>query len=208
MVPNPSKSKVNPSEKVLRFVVNNKEGIPSNASSTAFGPLSFTCGDNIVSLSIRKPVKTIVGIKLEQSTDGGLDTLITATSNAIDLWQKLKFDFSAVAGHSYQKITIYPDLKATSPAGTVFYIDNIEGCTVGFFTNKTSTVKIYPNPVKDKLNVVLNQGNTRLTIYNGLGSKTGEYFSYENTAEIDVSHYSSGVYILKTGDGSVVKFIK
>lgn len=212
MVPNPSKSKVNPSENVLRFLVNNKDSIPTNASSTAFGPVCFKCGDNFGYLSIKKPIKTVVGIKLEQSTNGGPDTMITATSNAIDLWQKLKFDFSAVAGHSYQKITIYPDVKAVSKPGTVFYIDNIEfgctDCTTGISDNKTGTVKIYPNPVKDKLNVVLNQGNTRLIIYNSLGSKISEYFSYENTAEIDVSHYTPGVYILKTDDGSVVKFIK
>ncbi len=212
LAPNPSTSKVNPSENVLRFVVNNKDGIPTNASSTAFGPVCFKCGDNFGYLSIRKPVKTVVGIKLEQSTNGGPDTLITATSNAVDVWQKLKFDFSSVAGHSYQKITIYPDVKAVSKPETVFYIDNIEfgctDCTTEISDNKTSTIRIYPNPVNDILNVVLNQRNTKLTIYNSLGCKIDEFISYENTAEIDVSHYSPGVYLLSSGDGSVVKFVK
>lgn len=217
MVVNPYKSKVNSSENVLKFIVNQESGTAASASSTAFGPVCFKCGDGnfIINLSIKKPVKTVVGIKLEQCTDGSPDTMITATSNAIDTWQKLKFDFSACSGRTYQKVTIYPDVKATSPAGTVFYIDNIEfpssqcdECTVGISANESSSIKIYPNPVKDILNVVLNAANTKLTIYNSLGSKMDERFAYENIAKINVTNYAPGVYILKTGDGSVVKFIK
>ena len=208
MAPNPFKSKANPSDNVLRLVINEDADTYAGASSTAFGPY-IICKDNIVNMTVRKSVKTTFGIKLEQSTDGGPDTLITVSNSTNDTWVKLKFDFSAVAGHTYQKVTIYPDIRANRTTQSVIYIDDIVfPCTTGISDNKTSTVKIYPNPVKDILNVVLNAANTKLTIYNSLGSKISEYFSYENTAGIDVSQYAPGVYILKTDDGSVVKFIK
>lgn len=211
LAPNPSKSKVNPSEHVMRFNVTQQAGISASISSTAFGPFSFNCGNNIVYMSIRKHVKTVVGIKLEQSTDGGPDTMITATSNAVDVWQKLKFDFSACAGYTYQKMTIYPDVYATIKEGAVFYIDDILFPCLevnGIPAIRNNLVKIYPNPVTDILNVVLNSANIKLTIYNSLGSKIVEKFAYENIVRIDVRNYAPGVYILKTGDGSVVKFIK
>ena len=211
LAPNPYKTRVNPSENVLRFNVTQQAGVSASISSTAFGPFSFNCANNIVYMSIRKHVKTVVGIKLEQSTDGGPDTMITATSNAVDVWQKLKFDFSACAGHTYQKMTIYPDVYATIKEGAVFYIDDILFPCLevnGIPAIRNNLVNIYPNPVNDILNVLLNSANTKLTIYNSLGSKIVEKFAYENIVRIDVRNYAPGVYILKTGDGAVVKFIK
>lgn len=209
IAPNPFKSKNNSSENVLRFIIDKDAGAYASASSTAFGPVNFNCGNNIIYLSIRKPVKTVIGIKLEQSTDGGPDTLITVTNSTNDTWVKLKFDFSACTGHTYQKVTIYPDIRENRKSPATIYIDDIEfPCITAISDNNNNIIKVYPNPVKDILNVVLNIPNTKLTIYNSLGSKIAERFAFENIAKIDVSRYAPGVYILKTGDGSVVKFIK
>jgi hypothetical protein len=75
-------------------------------------------------------------------------------------------------------------------------------------SNKVNSVKIYPNPVVDDLNVFLNQPNSKITIYNSVGSKIDELNVQGNFIKVDVSGYAHGMYYVKVNNDSVVKFIK
>ncbi len=73
--------------------------------------------------------------------------------------------------------------------------------------NKLNTLKVYPNPAVNELNVVLTSENSTVTVYNSLGMIVDEVTVTGNTHKFDVSSYASGIYFVKTVD-SVAKFIK
>lgn len=78
---------------------------------------------------------------------------------------------------------------------------------------KNNSLYLQPNPCYDKLKLINinNQTSysTKIEIYNSFGQRTGFYeFSNElNEIEIDVSHLSSGIYLIKINNSSL-KFIK
>jgi hypothetical protein len=78
---------------------------------------------------------------------------------------------------------------------------------------KNNSLYLLPNPCYDKLKIINidNQvsNSTKIEIYSSFGQRTGFYeFSNElNEIEIDVSHLSSGIYLIKINNSSL-KFIK
>ena len=74
--------------------------------------------------------------------------------------------------------------------------------------NTMNIVKVYPNPVKDKLFISGNETPITVAIYNVLGK---EVLSIKNTNNINVAALPSGVYIIRISDGvgqTNRKFIK
>jgi hypothetical protein len=68
-----------------------------------------------------------------------------------------------------------------------------------------NTLRLYPNPAKDKLYIAGNDISQTATIYNTLGQKV---MAAENTENgIDVSVLANGIYIMETG-ASRTRFIK
>ena len=69
-------------------------------------------------------------------------------------------------------------------------------------------IKVYPNPVKDKLFISGNETPITVAIYNVLGK---EVLSIKNTNNINVQALPSGVYMIRISDGvhqTNRKFIK
>ena len=74
--------------------------------------------------------------------------------------------------------------------------------------NTMNIVKVYPNPVKDKLFISGNESPITVTIFNVLGK---EVLSIKNTNNINVQALPSGVYVIRISDGvgqTNRKFIK
>jgi hypothetical protein len=73
----------------------------------------------------------------------------------------------------------------------------------------TETLRVYPNPASDVLNVSLSGvgTKTRVAIYNSVGLKMEEIEVVGNHHSVDVSNYSSGLYFVKAND-RVVKFVR
>ncbi|NRA93464.1 MAG: endonuclease, partial [Psychroserpens sp.] len=66
-----------------------------------------------------------------------------------------------------------------------------------------SQLKIYPNPFVDKLQIKLNtQTDNQISIYNVLGKEVFEATIDDNTAILNLSELSDGVYILRINQGS------
>lgn len=72
-----------------------------------------------------------------------------------------------------------------------------------------NTLFAYPNPVKDKLFVIINSNSNILEISNVLGKIIDKQIVQDNQTElsIDVTSLSSGVYFIKNGT-EIAKFIK
>ncbi|MCF8381393.1 MAG: Ig-like domain-containing protein [Bacteroidales bacterium] len=84
----------------------------------------------------------------------------------------------------------------------------ISGQTVGISNKTAESVKVYPNPANDELNVTFTSPRANVAIYNSLGRKIEEVFVDGTQAKFDVSKYARGVYFVKVNNESVVKFIK
>ncbi len=74
------------------------------------------------------------------------------------------------------------------------------GVTVGVLsTNEVDTVSfsVYPNPVSDNLNIKSDKIISSMEIYNLIGHKVYDNTLGASEAQLDVSHLSSGVYLVK-----------
>lgn len=69
-----------------------------------------------------------------------------------------------------------------------------------------TTFNMYPNPVKNHINISSNLPLTKIEVYSVLGTKVFETF--ENKQTLNVSHLNSGVYILKASAESAEKTAK
>ena len=84
---------------------------------------------------------------------------------------------------------------------------NIES-NLSIAENTNYKLKVYPNPVKDKLFISGNKTPISISIFNVLGK---EVISIKNTNNINVQALPSGVYMIRISDGiqqTAQKFIK
>ncbi len=73
--------------------------------------------------------------------------------------------------------------------------------------HEMNTLKVYPNPALNELNVVLTRENLTVAIYNSVGMKMEEVTVTGTEHRFNISSYASGIYFVKTGN-TVAKFIK
>lgn len=77
-------------------------------------------------------------------------------------------------------------------------------------SSNTSTIQLFPNPVKDELNIIDGQGQA--TIYNMLGQPVKQFTVNNETSSIDVSDLPKGQYILhiqqENGTVATKRFVK
>ncbi len=84
----------------------------------------------------------------------------------------------------------------------------ISGQGVGIAGKTAESIKVYPNPAMNELNVTFVTPNANVVIYNSLGSKIEELKANGTQVRFDVSKYPHGVYFVKVNNETVVKFIK
>jgi hypothetical protein len=84
--------------------------------------------------------------------------------------------------------------------GTVLSVDEI---------TESPEFKIYPNPVEENLFINTNANISSVAIYSTLGKKVYENLSFDNNAkQIDMSEFSSGIYLLKISADGVTQTLK
>jgi hypothetical protein len=77
----------------------------------------------------------------------------------------------------------------------------------GISQHSVNSLKVYPNPAVNELNVVLTKVNTVVSIYNSVGQKMDEVNVAGLEHRFDISSYAQGIYFVKTND-AIAKFIK
>ncbi|WP_264537537.1 delta-60 repeat domain-containing protein [Flavobacterium sp. N1736] len=69
--------------------------------------------------------------------------------------------------------------------------------TLGVDEVALNTIKIYPNPIKDKITVSNTANIEKIELYNLIGQKIFENSFLSNEINIDLTNYKTGVYLLK-----------
>jgi hypothetical protein len=115
---------------------------------------------------------------------------------------------SAIAGpFSESTSTFTPSTTGTyyigfhsfsAPDQAFLYVDDISvSATLGIDAVKGMSVKHYPNPVKDVLNLSYDQNITGVAIYNLLGQKVLDKQLNQASVQINMSELASGHYLVK-----------
>ncbi|WP_432412999.1 T9SS type A sorting domain-containing protein [Rasiella sp. SM2506] len=98
--------------------------------------------------------------------------------------------------------------------GANFYMDNVifqEGLILGSDDFSTSNFSVYPNPVKDRLNIQTTNTVDAVTVYDVLGKVVLTATPGAVSPSIDMSTLSSGAYLVNitmNGSSKTVKVIK
>src|SRR5574343_181210 len=130
------------------------------------------------------------------------------------------FSANAITGTTTET---YAELNNLSPNTTYyFWVKSICGTTqtdwvsgssftTQMLTNESFSIKnlkLYPNPVKDILNLSFNNEITAVSIYNLLGKEVVTKSVNSNETSIDVAGLASGTYLVKVTSNNEVKTVK
>ena len=72
--------------------------------------------------------------------------------------------------------------------------------------NEKTSLTLFPNPAND-LVTLKGESLGTVSVYNALGQKTDEFHTDNNELTIATTQYESGVYVIKTGNGEVMRFV-
>jgi len=130
--------------------------------------------------------------EIDCNDDGGEDTLSRLTDIEV-----------SVGTTYYVRVTGY----SSEDEGTFcLEISTNETLSTGDFTK--NTLKAYPNPVKDILNLNNPTAITEVAIFNLLGQQVVAKTVNANEGQIDMSHLAAGAYLVKVTADNAVQTIK
>jgi len=161
----------------------------------------FSDESYMMSMMVNKPLESSVRIKMERSLTGSPVFTVADTNTVVNDWEFLEFDFSSLIGHSFQRITIFPDGTSKADRTEEFdvYVDNIglqdsENTSIKEFEG--AKMKLYPNPVDYRM-ALLYPGMTgvRLSNINGQEIRTVK-FGVANQKVIEVGDLGTGTYFV------------
>lgn len=208
---NPAKDGINTSDSCLMFVVQDGADPWAGAWAEAYGSLTFTEEHHVMEMMVYKDKVSPSGLKVEVGDGDNQELKVSNTKTGE--WELLTFDLSAAVGHTYARLTIFPDFPDERTSGGTVYIDNIQ--YVGGWTYVREAfgaeINVYPNPTVDQLTVKYPQiEGVTISNITGQAIRVLEYQQVDFT-RIDVADLPSGVYFLTVDSprGKVSsKFIK
>lgn len=120
---------------------------------------------------------------------------------------------SVTTSYSYTGVSSYPMITRTCTAVGTITVFIITCNYLGLNTKDLTQLdfKIYPNPVKDKLYLEVEQSEIKLEISDAVGQTVFILNEPQAKQEIDVSFLDSGIYFVKTQNKEgqrVIKIIK
>jgi hypothetical protein len=199
----------NPSATVLQMKKN---------AGAVWGGGWFQLGSDI-NLSLGKYFKMLVwspkngGRVLFKLEGTGPATQIDSPSLVMG-WQEVVWDFTALPAGTYYKIVLINDLDVMGDgtANFTYYYDNIrQATTLSTAKFDTSSIKMYPNPVRNTLTIDANSSIQKVSVYNILGQEVMTASPKSNSATLQTSALQKGAYMVRTeidGSTSTNKIIK
>ena len=88
------------------------------------------------------------------------------------------------------------------------WIVNLDDMILGTAAFSQNQVSFYPNPVKDILNINSTKTIDLVEVYNITGQKVSTISSFGNNRQVDLSGFTSGVYMVKVAGTNFSKTIK
>ena len=112
---------------------------PAGNDSRIVTPLDLAT-DKVVTMRVFSPAAgKLVMLKVENSTDGGVNMEARATTTQTGAWETLSFNYAAPsagsfdASKTYDRISVFPNFDSKVTAETVFYVDDVT------YTGKAAT---------------------------------------------------------------------
>lgn len=229
-VANPDPTGVNTSANVAKFILRangqpwagcetQQPGTQPWEGGPGMGEWVLTPQSAIIKISVYKKAISDVGIKLVMPNDDARPEK-KISNTLINQWEELTFDFTDIidhpnmpAGNVYNQIVIFMDF-GDREEDRVMYFDNIifgDEDINSVKDNKATIFTMFPNPVKDVLNLNCKGTIDNMAVYNMLGQQVASATPGANTAALNVAHLQKGVYMVNLViDGAAVsqKFIK
>lgn len=214
VVSNPDVTGINTSANCAKYIVNAAGQPWAGLWSSNIGEITFSSTNCIVKMMVNKNVISNFDLKFENS-NASVSFEKSVPNTVTDQWEELTFDYSDQIGKTVSKIVIIPDFPSSRTAGSVDYWDNISfhsKTIVGIGQNVVDQVTISPNPVKNQLLVKSEDIISQVIIRNILGQTVKSVLVNGLDANIDLSQFSSGNYLVTikhdSGKMSTQKIIK
>ena len=213
VVSNPDLSGANTSETVVKSV--KTEGSQFYAG-TAMGldtPIDFSESESI-SIKTWSP-KANIPVRLKLEAAGGVFVELDTNTTLENQWETLTWDFSEqTAGIDFTTVVVFFEFVPDLPGdGSTYYYDDIEVTQALSISDYESlSISSFPNPVKNIWNVSSIDEISQINIYNILGENVATFSPYTNTYSLDMSHFNSGIYLMKIvslkGETNTLKVLK
>ena len=185
--------------------------IPVTSSDTKMYAHVYVEGTTQIGIPVR--------FKIENSNDPTQSVETEAFTSVAGEWEILEFDFSNEASGTAALNTSYPfnmasiffNFGTTGDNETIYRLDNISfGSPISLSINDniSTSYRLYPNPVIDKINIIGIDGTERVTVTDILGK---ELFKGLGIQEINLSNYGKGSYFItlsKENKSHTFKIIK
>jgi hypothetical protein len=213
---NPHNNADNSSANVGKMVKN--AGQPWGGSSLGLSSAMDFANNDIFTMKVYSPrANAKVLFKVENSGDPTTNFEKEVTMTTANAWETITFDYSTISSsNTYDKVVIIFDLgtMGDGSANYTFYMDDImlsNSATASIIDNDLVSVKMYPNPTTNTLNISAVNTIKNAQIYNVLGKKVMSLNINKTSESIDVSTLASGIYLIKYQVNNSVgtsKFIK
>lgn len=148
----------------------------------------------------------------EMTTAGSDGTLVKGS------WQSVNVPLSVFTAKGFSKTNFLQfKLGTASDLNTkVVFFDNIyfsqnAGTILGTDKFETSSVKMYPNPVKNTLTIEANSEIQKVSVYNILGQEVMKASPKSNSVTLQTNELQKGIYMVTTeidGNVSTSKVVK
>ena len=129
-------------------------------------------------------------------------------------WNSFDIEVNANNFPGIDLTTVFQMKLVSSTSNTTTYFDNLyfwKGTALGVAKFDASSIKIYPNPVKNILNIEAKGSIERVAVYSILGQEVMSKSPKSNLTTLQTSGLQKGTYIVKStidGKAATSKFIK
>jgi hypothetical protein len=174
---------------------------PSTATTSLLLPLPDLLGYEVFNRCFDQATNSLVFVAYD-------DTLYERKLYTYQIDSNLLNAFELPQPTNTYEVEVNNSAFARAKYGNVNSVENV--------ISNDEEINLYPNPATDKINLSIDSKEVQIlniNIYNSLGLKiqSHENFSLENT-EIDISDFSSGMYIVEiitsNGKNSTKRFLK
>jgi hypothetical protein len=216
VVTNPNSSGVNTSTKCIQFTRRTTGAPWAGFWSPVVDPDPDFTTNKYVHVKVLKSNTSLVKFKIEGGPSGDLEIVSINNYTTPGQWQDMVFDFSSKSG-VYPIVALMPDFEDPLVVGenrTIYFDDIIVNNiatpeTLGVKNNYLSAkIKMYPNPVKNTLTIEANSSVQKVSVYNVLGQEVMKASPKSNSATLQTSQLTKGVYMVTTDIDGVISTSK
>jgi hypothetical protein len=202
VVPNPDPTGVNTSDHVVKFQ-RSQHGVPWGGFWSALpSPLDLSV-NKYVYVDVWKPRISPIKFKVEAGPTEILEIESMIPQTKVEAWETIVFDFSSKDGQ-WNTIAFMPDFAdpVDLTEDIVIYFDNIRvgpeptDLAAPNLPDSESDISVFPNPVRDNLEVKTKSGST-VSLISMSGSIIDSRIAGNESVWFDVSDLPQGIYLVR-----------